>query len=149
MQLTDFTLPLLVLALLVILALSAYALYLLRRLHNRKRQIEDARRQRSRRLKESVRLIGLAMQKGHCDYSEGVIRLKMLLDPLGAKKLNAYPAMYSLYQRVMDMPTHEARRKLEKRERMRQDHLRISSEAELAEKIKLELHQLLADINGN
>ena len=70
----------------------------------------------------------------------------MLLEPLGRKKLNAYTAMFQLYEVVMDMPTHQARRELKKNERMRLDLTRESAEAELEQKIKLELHQLLADI---
>ena len=44
------------------------------------------------------------------------------------------------------MPTHEARNALKKNERMRLDLQRESAEAALEKNIKLELHQLLADI---
>ena len=84
-------------------------------------------------------------KRQECNHSEGVLRLKMLLEPLG-KKLKAYQSMFALYEVVMDMPTHEARRELKKNERMKLDLRRESAEADLEQKIKLELHQLLSDI---
>ncbi len=130
----------------IIIAMAGYAVYLLLALQKQKKALTNARSARTERLKESVIIIAKAMQNGDCNHSEGVIRLKMLLEPLGRKKLNAYTAMFQLYEVVMDMPTHQARRELKKNERMRVDLTRESAEAELEQKIKLELHQLLADI---
>lgn len=130
----------------IIITMAAYAVYLLLALQKQKKALTNARSARTERLKESVTIIAKAMQNGDCNHSEGVIRLKMLLEPLGRKKLNAYTAMFQLYEVVMDMPTHQARRELKKNERMRLDLTRESAEAELEQKIKLELHQLLADI---
>ncbi len=130
----------------IIITMVAYAVYLLLALQKQKKALTNARSARTERLKESVTIIAKAMQNGDCNHSEGVIRLKMLLEPLGRKKLNAYTAMFQLYEVVMDMPTHQARRELKKNERMRLDLTRESAEAELEQKIKLELHQLLADI---
>lgn len=130
----------------IIITMAAYAVYLLLALQKQKKALTNARSARTERLKESVTIIAKAMQNGDCNHSEGVIRLKMLLEPLGRKKLNAYTAMFQLYEVVMDMPTHQARRELKKNERMRLDLTRESAETELEQKIKLELHQLLADI---
>lgn len=130
----------------IIITMVAYAVYLLLALQKQKKALTNARSARTERLKESVTIIAKAMQNGDCNHSEGVIRLKMLLEPLGRKKLNAYTAMFQLYEVVMDMPTHQARRELKKNERMRLDLTRESAEAELEQKIKLELRQLLADI---
>ncbi len=130
----------------IIITMVAYAVYLLLALQKQKKALTNARSARTERLKESVIIIAKAMQNGDCNHSEGVIRLKMLLEPLGRKKLNAYTAMFQLYEVVMDMPTHQARRELKKNERMRLDLTRESAEAELEQKIKLELRQLLADI---
>lgn len=130
---------------LIILALAGYAGYLLFALQKQKKALQQARQARVDRLKESIVIIAKAMQSGECNYSEGVLRLKMLLEPLG-KKLKAYQSMFALYEVVMDMPTHEARRELKKNERMKLDLRRESAEADLEQKIKLELHQLLSDI---
>ncbi|WP_051977455.1 DUF2489 domain-containing protein [Necropsobacter rosorum] len=136
---------LLLLAALIIAALIGYTVYLLAALQKQKKAFAQARAARIERLKQSIVIIANAMQTGDCNHSEGVIRLKMLLEPLG-KSLSRYASMFALYQVVMDMPTHEARRALKKNERMRQDRQRESAEAELEQKIKLELRQLLADM---
>ncbi|MFY1026747.1 DUF2489 domain-containing protein [Actinobacillus seminis] len=130
---------------LIIFALTGYAVYLLLALQKQKKALQRARQARADRLKESIVIIAKAMQSGECNHSEGVLRLKMLLEPLG-KKLKEYQSMFALYEVVIDMPTHEARRELKKNERMKLDLRRESAEADLEQKIKLELHQLLSDI---
>lgn len=130
----------------IIATMVGYATYLLLALQKQKKALLDARTARAKRLKESIVIIAKAMQNGDCNFSEGVIRLKMLLDPLGGNKLSSYPSMFELYQVVMDMPTHEARRELKKNERMKLDFARESAEVRLDKKIKPELHQLLTDI---
>ncbi|MGC6376828.1 DUF2489 domain-containing protein [Bisgaard Taxon 45] len=140
-----WTTLLLILAVVIIVAMASYAGYLLLALQKQKKAIANMRTARSQRLTESIVIIAKAMQNGDCNHSEGVIRLKMLLDPLG-KKLKDYQAMYQLYEVVMDMPTHEKRRELKKNERMRLDLQRESAEADLEQKIRLELQQLLIDM---
>lgn len=134
-----------ILASLIIVALTGYAIYLLLALQKQKRSFANSRLARELRLKESIEIIAKAMQKGDCNHSEGVIRLKMLLDPLG-QTLKSYPAMYQLYEVVMDMPTHEKRRELKKNERMRLDLQREMAEADLEQKIHTELDAFLSSI---
>ncbi|MFZ7198691.1 DUF2489 domain-containing protein [Avibacterium avium] len=136
---------LIALGLLIIVGMAAYAVKLLRALKNQKQALENARLARVKRLKESIEIIARAMQNGDCNLSEGAIRLKMLLDPLGLK-ITTYPALAELYDVVKEMPTHQARKELKKNERMRLDLTRESAEAELESKILLELNQLLLDI---
>ncbi|MFZ7317332.1 DUF2489 domain-containing protein [Avibacterium avium] len=136
---------LLALGLLIIVGMAAYAVKLLRALKSQKQTLENARLARVKRLKESIEIIARAMQNGDCNLSEGAIRLKMLLDPLGLK-ITTYPALAELYDVVKEMPTHQARKELKKNERMRLDLTRESAEADLESKILLELNQLLLDI---
>ncbi|MEE6032920.1 DUF2489 domain-containing protein [Avibacterium paragallinarum] len=136
---------LLALGLLIIVGMAAYAVKLLRALKSQKQALENARVERVKRLKESIEIIARAMQNGDCNLSEGAIRLKMLLDPLGLK-ITTYPALAELYDVVKEMPTHQARKELKKNERMRLDLTRESAEADLESKILLELNQLLLDI---
>ncbi|MCW9711240.1 DUF2489 domain-containing protein [Avibacterium sp. 21-586] len=136
---------LIALGLLIIVGMAAYAVKLLRALKNQKQALENARLARVKRLKESIEIIARAMQNGDCNLSEGAIRLKMLLDPLGLK-ITTYPALAELYDVVKEMPTHQARKELKKNERMRLDLTRESAEADLESKILLELNQLLLDI---
>ena len=128
----------------IIVGMVGYAAYLLLALQKQKKALQ-ARRNRINRIKESIEIIAKAMLNGDCNFSEGVLRLKMLLEPVGMSIKN-YVTMLQLYEVVEDMPTHEARKSLKKNERMRLDLRRESAEAELEKSIKLELHQLLADI---
>ena len=136
---------LLLVAVCIIVGMIGYATYLLLALQKQKKALQQARRNRINRIKESIEIIAKAMLNDDCNLSEGVLRLKMLLEPVGMS-LRHYSAMWRLYETVEDMPTHEARRELKKNERMRLDLQRESAEAALEKNIKLELHQLLADI---
>ncbi len=136
---------LLIAAVIIIAGMVGYAAYLLLALQKQKKALLQARRNRIHRIKESLEIIAKAMLNGDCNLSEGVLRLKMLLEPVGMS-LKHYSSMWRLYEAVEDMPTHEARRELKKNERMRLDLQRESTEAELESKIKSELNRLLTDI---
>ena len=136
---------LLIAAVIIIAGMVGYAAYLLLALQKQKKALLQARRNRIHRIKESLEIIAKAMLNGDCNLSEGVLRLKMLLEPVDMS-LKHYSAMWRLYETVEDMPTHEARRELKKNERMRLDLQRESTEAELESKIKSELNRLLTDI---
>ncbi|NYA48795.1 DUF2489 domain-containing protein [Haemophilus haemolyticus] len=131
----------------LVIGLSLYAIYLLKQLKIQKELITKAKHERTIRLKESIDVIARAMQSGECNTSEGVIRLTMLLMPFG-KSLSTYPAMVNLYEVVRDMPTHDARKLLDKRERMRLDLDRESAEIQFEQDIKKELYILLEDIKS-
>ena len=136
-----------VIALFFVTGLSLYAIRLLKQLKVQKELITKAKHERAIRLKESIDVIARAMQSGECNTSEGVIRLTMLLRPFG-KNLSTYPAMANLYEVVRDMPTHDARKLLDKRERMRLDLDRKSAEVQFEQDIKKELYILLEDIKS-
>ena len=136
---------LLIAAVCIVAGMIGYAVYLLLALQKQKKALQLARQNRINRIKESLEIIAKAMLNGDCNLSEGVLRLKMLLEPVGMALKN-YPAMWQLYEIVEGMPTHNARKELKKNERMRLDLRRESAEAELESKIKLELHRLLTDI---
>ena len=136
---------LLLVAVCIIVGMIGYATYLLLALQKQKKALQQARRNRINRIKESIEIIAKAMLNDDCNLSEGVLRLKMLLEPVGMSIKN-HVTMLQLYEVVETMPTHEARNTLKKNERMRLDLQRESAEAALEKNIKLELHQLLADI---
>lgn len=121
-------------ALIIIAGLSWYAASLLLQL---KKQNENQRAQRAERnlnIAESIDGIALAMEQGQCDYSEGVIRLCVLLDHFSQEKpvnfQQTYPQMHLFYSQIKDMATHSKRAALPKNERMRQDVERLKYEAE-------------------
>lgn len=133
-----------VLALLIVLSMAAYAVYLWLKIYKNKQKLKQAQYTRYRNITESIEIIANAMLSEQCDLSEGVLRLKPLLDVLG-KSLSRYPAMWMLYQVVEDMPILDSRKNLKRNERMKLDLTRESKEIELAEQIKIELNTLLAE----
>ncbi|MCI5764852.1 DUF2489 domain-containing protein [Actinobacillus porcinus] len=141
-----WTTILLIFGIAIIMAMGAYSLYLFAQLRRQKQLFEQAKQARITRIKESIEIIARAMQSNECNHSEGVIRLRMLLEPLGQKRLQDYPAMWALYEVVQDMPTHDERKALKKNERMKLDLARESKEVELEEQIKEEVLQLLKEI---
>lgn len=136
---------LIILAVLVLLSMAAYAVSLFLKVKQQALQIQQAKNQRYQRVSESIEIIARAMLAEQCGLSEGVLRLKPLLDVLG-KKLAAFPAMWALYQVVEDMPILDARKELKRNERMKLDLEREAKEAELDEVIKDELSQLLVQM---
>ena len=130
-----------IIALGIIAGVSFYAFKLLRKLREQNTLIKQAKIARTKRLKESMVIIAKAMQNGDCNHSEGVIRLL----PFG-QSLQPYQAMHALYNIVKEMPTHEARKALLKKERMKLDLERESAEAKFEEEIMLELRQFLNDV---
>lgn len=143
---------LIVLAALILLSLAGYAVHLMLKLKVQKRQekalIEEAKqaqKERHLRILESIDTIARAMMSDQCDLSEGVLRLKPLLDVIG-RKLSHYTAMWELYQVVENMPILDERKNLKRNERMKLDLEREAKEAELEAGIKIECYQLLQDI---
>lgn len=143
---------LIVLAALILLSLAGYALHLMMKLKLQKRRekelIEEAKqaqKERYLRILDSIDVIARAMMSEQCDLSEGVLRLKPLLDVLG-RKLSRYTAMWALYQVVENMPILDERKNLKRNERMKLDLEREAKEAELESDIRIECYQLLQDI---
>lgn len=137
---------LLILAILIILSMAGYAFYLWRQVQKQNALIKKKQSDRLLRLIESVELIARAMKQEQCDLSEGVIRLHYLLGTLGQPKLADFPSMQALFDVVQEMPILDERKNLKKSERMKQDLARLRAEADLREKIYLEIDQLLEQL---
>lgn len=140
---------LLVLAALIVLSLAGYAVFLWLKYRAQKAMLADVMAEakekheaRLTRIKESVDVIARAMISKQCDLSEGVLRLKPLLDVLG-HKLSQYPAMWALYNVIESHPILADRKALKRNERMKLDLEREAKEAELETGIINECQQLL------
>ena len=131
---------------LVLLGLAVYAGTLLARLKRQHEMQRQAIAARNERILDSVRVIAHAVRDGQCDYSEGAIRLTNLLDALQIKEGRAFasefPGLYGLYEKVKEMPTHEARRALKRNEVMKMDLERSGYEAELEAQILKDVARL-------
>ena len=142
----NFALILFIIGIVIIIAMSSYLIWLLLKIKKQKQLLQQAYAQRLARLQESIDIIARAMLTDECNHSEGVLRLKPLLEAYGKIQLNAFPAMHELYLTVKDMPIKDERKNLLKKERMKLDLTRESTEAKLEKQIKLELPQLLEGI---
>ena len=124
---------------LLLLGLAIYAGMLLARVRRQGELQARAIRERNERILDSVRLIAHAVRDGQCDYSEGAIRLTNLLNALQIKEGRAFaaefPGLYDLYEKVKEMPTHEARKALKRNEIMKMDLERSGYEVELEAQI--------------
>ncbi|WP_417616833.1 DUF2489 domain-containing protein [Oceanisphaera sp.] len=131
---------------LIIVGLAVYAGKLLARLKLQNQQQQQAVSQRNLRILESINTIAMAVREEQCNLSEGAIRLTNLLNALQfaqPKDFAAdYPGLYSLYDKVKDMPTHDARKQYKRNEIMRMDLQRAGFEQELETQIKTEVTRL-------
>lgn len=140
------------LAFLILAGLSFYAGKLLMQLkqqqQNKLKQLEQIKVDRDNRLIESIQTISHAMESEQCEISEGVLRLAVLFDHLSnAQQKNypkKYPAIHALNEKIKHFAILEERKKLEKKERMRQDFQRMQAEAEFKELVIAEAIELKA-----
>ncbi|MDG6882365.1 Protein of uncharacterised function (DUF2489) [Phocoenobacter uteri] len=135
-----------ILAMLIILALAGYALSLFWKLRKQQKFIQNAQKERYLNIKNSVDIIAKSMLADQCNLSEGVRRLKPLLDVLGQPKLSQFNAMWALFKVVEDMPILEERKKLARNQRMKLDLEREDAEMKYQDEIKQELRKLLIEI---
>ncbi len=132
--------------LIIILALGFYAGRLLFQLKQQNQRQQKARERRTVTIVESIQVIVKAMLQQQCELSEGAIRLCNLLDalPLSSPPDYSlqYPALYELFHKVSGFAILEARTKLPKSERMRQDIAREQIESEYESAVLKELPSL-------
>lgn len=130
----------------IIVGLAVYAGKLLARLKLQTQRQQGAIAQRNERILESIRTIAMAMREDQCNLSEGAIRLANLLNALQFTQpkefAGEYPGLYDLYERVREMPTHDARKQYKRNEIMRMDLQRAGFEQELEAQIKIEVTRL-------
>ncbi|WP_204796076.1 DUF2489 domain-containing protein [Oceanisphaera litoralis] len=130
----------------IIVGLAVYAGQLLARLKLQTQRQQQAITQRNERILDSIRTIAMAMREDQCNLSEGAIRLTNLLNALQFVQPKAfageYPGIYDLYERVREMPTHDARKQFKRNEIMRMDLQRAGFEQELEAQINIEVTRL-------
>jgi hypothetical protein len=142
---------LLILALVIILPLAAYAVFLLLKLKalrqkNRLAQQEREANAQAKRQQvlDDIRYIAAAMLEDRCELSEGVMRIGKLFDiiSLSERVSSDFPSLFIHYQRIVAHPIMEARLALPKQARMKLDLQRMKSEVELEQAILEEATRL-------
>lgn len=140
-----------VLAVVIVAALSFYAGKLLRQLAKQtqlQQQAELARQQalasHDHKVLASVNIITRAMQEEQCDFSEGCWRLSILLASLkmSSELELQFPAIFKLYNEIKHLSILDERKELAKSQRMKQDYQRITLEAKLHSEIVKDLDLL-------
>lgn len=142
-----------VVGLLIIAGLAFYLgklLFQLKAQQQKQQQALQAHQQklaeRQQYLLDSITLIGKATLEQQCEPSEAALRIWVLLENMEPELAQAcrWPALFEMYDLIKDMPTHDARKALEKKELRRQDHLRQQKEIELKTAIEKDIEGLLA-----
>ncbi|AZG34242.1 MULTISPECIES: DUF2489 domain-containing protein [Shewanella] len=133
-----------VIALLIIVALAAYATHLLLTLKRQTQANQQASSERKAKADErrqqiltDIRYIAAAMLEDRCELSEGVVRIGKLFDVLSLSEQVApdFPNLFIHYDLIRNHPIMEARQALPKQQRMKFDFERMKSEAELEQVI--------------
>lgn len=138
---------------LIVAGLAFYLGQLLFQIHQQKLQYQQQLAEHERKqaehqqyLLDSITLISRATLEGQCEYSEAALRVWVLLENFQPELAQAcrFPALFEMYDCVKEMPTHEARKALDKKELRRQDHTRQQLEIKLADGLQQDFKQLLS-----
>ena len=99
-------------------------------------------------LSESIYTIAWAMRDGQCDLGEGCLRVWVLLDHYveaqQTDNTEKYQGIFKLYDKIKDMPTHQARKKYSNKEIRQMDSDREGFEREFKPLIEQDIAQLIA-----
>ncbi|MGM0525897.1 MAG: DUF2489 domain-containing protein [Pseudomonadota bacterium] len=141
------TLLIIILGVLIIVGLALYASKLLRRLKQQNQLRRDSVQKRVDRIDESIITIAKAMQQEQCPFSEGCLRIVVLLDhrpeAVEYDYSKDYPAMHEMYEKIKHMPTHENRKKFPKKKIREMDKEREGYEVSMKEAILADVNKLL------
>jgi len=133
-------------AVVVIIALGVYAGLLLSKLRAQNERVNVARHKRIKNINESIQTISFAMMQQQCNLSEGSIRICRILESVPVQPQPdysaEYPAIHRLFGYVKNLPTHEERSSLSKKELRAQDKAREQQESELESEILKEVEKL-------
>ena len=145
------------LAVVIIAGLAYYAGTLIWQVKQQKKTATAEKTKRLSYITDSIFHIAKAMQAEQCEPSEGVLRIWVLLEhynndqPEPKDYQEVYPGYWSLYSEIKDMPTHDARKKFNKKEILKLDLERMEAEQKYAEQIVVDTNHLLTefDIKSN
>ena len=117
-----------------------------------KRKLEQSRLTRNAKLADSIHLIARAMAQEQCEFSEGCLRIWVLMSQYSfAQELDLiaqYPGIYKMYDVVKEMPTHDARKKYTKKDIFKQDTARWLAEETLKDEIKADCAKIINDFKA-
>ena len=136
----------LLIALSIVAGLAFYAGSLLFKLRAQQQLRNQKTLDRINNISESIQTIAKALDQQQCNLSEGCIRLFHLLEALPIKDKpdfsKQFVGLYSLYNQVKNLPTHEKRKAQSKLQTKKQDLQREELEAQFESQILTEVSKL-------
>ncbi|CAM4194614.1 DUF2489 domain-containing protein [Pseudoalteromonas ostreae] len=115
-------------------------------------KLAKSRLERNAKLADSIHLIARAMHQEQCEFSEGCLRVWVLMSQYSFKDdedlPGRYPGIFAMYEVVKEMPTHDARKKYSKKEIFKQDSARWCAEETYAEQIKADCKQIIEEFKA-
>lgn len=112
-------------------------------------RLEESKRQRNSKLADSIHLIARAMKEKQCEYSEGCLRVWVLMSQYSFSQQRQlsddFAGIFKMYDAVKEMPTHDARKKYSKKEIFKLDSARWRAEEQLEAEILADCEKLLVE----
>ena len=117
-----------------------------------KQKLEKSRLKRNAKLADSIHLIARAMNEEQCEFSEGCLRIWVLMSQYAFESerdlTTQYPGIYKMYQVVKEMPTHDARKKYSKKEIFKLDKARWQAEKTLKDEVKADCAKIIVEFKA-
>ncbi|MBQ4834186.1 DUF2489 domain-containing protein [Pseudoalteromonas sp. MMG010] len=147
----------------IIAGLAFYAGQLLYKLNSQKKlivkkrveqqqKLEQSRLTRNAKLADSIHLIARAMAQEQCEFSEGCLRIWVLMSQYSFAQerdlTQAYAGIFKMYEVVKEMPTHDARKKYSKKEIFKLDTARWRAEQNLSDEIKADCEKIISEFKA-
>jgi hypothetical protein len=157
---TTFWIIAFIIGALIIAGLAYYAGTLLRQVKDQNAKVAEynaklkaQQEQKNTKLADSVNLIAKAMIQKQCEYSEGCLRVWVLMSQYVFESESnielEYPAILKMYNVVKDMPTHDARKKYSKKEIFKMDSARWQAEKDLEIEIQKDLEKVVLQFKAD
>ncbi|PAJ72699.1 hypothetical protein CJF42_19810 [Pseudoalteromonas sp. NBT06-2] len=145
---------------LIVASLAFYAGTLLRQLKQQNKNVaannakwQEQRKKKNIKLADSINLIAKAMKEKQCEYSEGCLRVWVLMSQYRFDSdeniEQQYPAILKMYDVVKEMPTHDARKKYSKKEIFKMDSARWKAEKDLEDEIQKDLDKIVLEFKAD
>ncbi|KPH57709.1 hypothetical protein AMS58_10090 [Pseudoalteromonas porphyrae] len=115
-------------------------------------KLAKSRLERNAKLADSIHLIARAMHQEQCEFSEGCLRIWVLMSQYSFEHDDdltmRYPGIFAMYEVVKEMPTHDARKKYSKKEIFKLDSARWRAEESNADAIKADCEKIIEDFKA-
>ena len=116
------------------------------------KKLKKSRLERNAKLADSIHLIARAMNEEQCEFSEGCLRIWVLMSQYAFEDERdltvEYPGIFEMYEVVKEMPTHDARKKYSKKEIFKQDTARWRAEEKLNDAIKADCAKIIIEFKA-